>query len=468
MSSKVAELAAQAANLDVPEVDIATGRLSPAEYAENFSDIHPPLDRNKAVIEAGRCLFCHDAPCIEACPTGIQIPIFIKKISTDNVKGAAKTILEANIMGGSCARVCPTEELCEEACVRNTQSGQPIKIGQLQRYAVDGLMQRDDRQIFSRKPKTGKRIAVVGAGPAGLSCAHRLSREGHDVFVFEAKEKAGGLNEYGIAAYKVPDNFAQGEVDYILSLGGIEVKYGQALGKQITLTQLRKDYDAVFLGMGLAGVNALGTEDENMKGVENAVDYIEELRKAQPDLSKLPVGRRIVVIGGGNTAIDIAIQTKRLGAEYVTLVYRRGPENMTATVWEQEFAQTNGVVIKHWAQPKKLIGRHGHVAGIECEYTQLDANGKLMGTGDTFTIEADQVFKAIGQTFVPSPLQDNGKDLLQLTKKGRIAVNDDGLTSLPGVYAGGDCTEGQDLTVAAVEGGKVAAEAIDRFLKGKN
>lgn len=460
--SKVVELAPEG---DSP-IDIKAGRLKADLYAENFSDIHPPLDRNKAIIEANRCLYCFDAPCIEACPTGINIPTFIKKISTDNVKGAAKTILEANIMGGSCARVCPTEELCEEACVRNTQSGQPIKIGQLQRYAVDGLMKRDDRQIFARKPKTGRKIAIVGAGPAGLSCAHRLSREGHDIVVFEAREKAGGLNEYGIAAYKVPDNFAQSEVDYILSLGGIEVRYGQALGKQISLPQLRRDYDAVFLGMGLAGVNALGTEDENLKGVENAVDYIEELRKAK-DLSQLPVGRRVVVIGGGNTAIDIAIQVKRLGAEYVTLVYRRGPDNMTATVWEQEFAQTNGVTIKHWAQPKKLHGHRGHVTAIECEYTQIDGNGKLMGTGDTFTLPADQVFKAIGQTFVPSPLQDNGKDLLQLTKKGRIAVNDDGLTSLPGVYAGGDCTEGQDLTVAAVEGGKVAAVAIDCMLKEK-
>ncbi|MEZ0260839.1 MAG: NAD(P)-dependent oxidoreductase [Alphaproteobacteria bacterium] len=458
--SSVVELAAQAA-----EIDIEAGRLSTAEYAENFSDIHPPLDRNKAIVEANRCLFCYDAPCIEACPTGIQIPIFIKKISTDNVKGAAKTILEANIMGGSCARVCPTEELCEEACVRNTQSGQPIKIGQLQRYAVDGLMKRDDRQIFVRKPKTGKKIAVVGAGPAGLSCAHGLAREGHDVVVFEAREKSGGLNEYGIAAYKVPDNFAQSEVDYILSIGGIEVKHGQALGKQITLQQLRKDYDAVFLGMGHAGVNALGIADEDMKGVESAVDFIEELRKAK-DLSQLPVGRRIIVIGGGNTAIDAAIQAKRLGAEYVTLVYRRGPENMTATVWEQEFAQTNGVVIKHWAMPKMLVSNRGHVTGMEFEYTQLDANGKLMGTGDTFTIAADQVFKAIGQTFVASPIQDNGKDLLQLTKKGRIATNDDGLTSLPGVYAGGDCTEGQDLTVSAVEGGKVAAVAINTMLKG--
>lgn len=456
--TNVAELAAEAA-----DIDIAVGRLTAPEYAENFSDIHPPLDRNKAVVEANRCLFCFDAPCIEACPTGIQIPQFIKKISTDNIKGAAKTILEANIMGGSCARVCPTEELCEEACVRNTQSGQPIKIGQLQRYAVDGLMKRPDRQIFLRKPRTGRKIAVVGAGPAGLSCAHGLAREGHDVTVYEAREKAGGLNEYGIAAYKVPNNFAQEEVDYILSIGGIEIKYNHALGREVTLGQLRKDYDAVFLGMGLAGVNALGVEGENLEGVESAVDFIEQLRKTS-DLSKLPIGRRVIVIGGGNTAIDAAIQAKRLGAEFVTLVYRRGPENMTATVWEQEFAQTNGVVIKHWAMPKSLKSSRGHVTGMEFEYTQLDDKGKLMGTGDTFTLPADQVFKAIGQTFVPTPL---GADMMQLTPKGRIAVNDDGLTTLPGVWAGGDCIEGQDLTVSGVEGGKVAAASINAYLLNK-
>jgi dihydropyrimidine dehydrogenase (NAD+) subunit PreT len=457
--SKLAELAVEAA-------DIKTGRLSPSQYADNFSDIHPPLDRNSAVIEANRCLFCYDAPCIQACPTSIDIPVFIKKISTDNVKGAAVTILNSNIMGGACARVCPVEELCEQACVRNTQSGQPIKIGQLQRYATDHLFSRKDAQVFKRKPATGKKIAVVGAGPAGLSCAHKLAQEGHNIVIFEARPKAGGLNEYGIAAYKVPNDFAQKEVDYILSLGGIEIKYNHALGKQITLAQLRKDYDAVFLGMGLAGVNALGMDAESLKGVENAVDYIEALRVAK-DKSKLPVGRRVVVIGGGNTAIDMAIQIKRLGAEDVTLVYRRGPENMTATDWECELAQNNDVRIKHWSIPKKLIGSQGHVTGIEFEYAQLDSKGKLMGTGDTYTLPADQVFKAIGQTFVPSPLQDNGKDILQLTSKNRIAVNEDKQTSLSGVWAGGDCIEGQDLTVAAVEGGKIAAISIDRALKEK-
>jgi glutamate synthase (NADPH/NADH) small chain len=216
----------------------------------------------------------------------------------------------------------------------------------------------------------------------------------------------------------------------------------------------------------MKGVNALGLEAEDLTGVENAVDYIEKLRQAK-DLGKLPVGRHIVVIGGGNTAIDIAIQTKRLGAEYVTLVYRRGAEEMSATHHEQEFAQTNGVLIKHWAQPKRLLGFQGHVTGVEFEYTQLDQNSKLMGTGDTFSIPADMVFKAIGQTFVAAPLRENGRDLLQLTKKGRIAVNEDAQTSLPDVWAGGDCTEGQDLTVAAVEDGKIAAIAINRALKEK-
>ncbi|TVQ83374.1 MAG: NAD(P)-dependent oxidoreductase [Micavibrio sp.] len=448
----------------VPETpDIAVGRLSPEEYRENFSDLMPPLDRRRAIIEADRCYFCYDAPCIEACPTGIDIPSFIHKISTDNVKGAATDILTANIMGGACARVCPVEELCEDACVRNTQNGQPVKIGRLQRYAVDGLMAREDKQIFTRKAPTGKKIAVVGGGPAGMSCAHRLATLGHDVVVFEAKPKAGGLNEYGIAAYKLPDNFAQKELDYILSIGGIEIRNDHALGDKIRLEELRRDFDAVFLGTGLSGVNQLGLDGEDLQGVENAVDYIAELRQAK-DLSKLPVGRKIVVIGGGNTAIDIAIQTKRLGAEDVTLVYRRSEKDMNATWHEQELAQNNGVVIKHWAQPKRLIGWNGHVRQIEFEYTQLDADGKLTGTGDTFTLLVDTVFKAIGQHFVPSPLQEGGKDLLAITPKGKIAVNEDRQTSLDDVWAGGDCIEGQDLTVAAVEDGKIAALAIDRAL----
>ena len=443
--------------------DIQAGRLRPDDYVDNFNDVHPPLDRKRALIEAARCYYCYDAPCVEACPTGIDIPSFIRKISTDNIKGSAVDILSENIMGGACARVCPTEILCEGSCVRNTQEEKPVNIGELQRYATDHLMEAGD-QVFERAAASGKKVAVVGGGPAGLSAAHRLSMLGHEVVVFEAREKAAGLNEYGIAAYKVPNDFAQREVDFILSLGGIELRCGQAIGKDFSLTELRRDYDAVFLSMGMAGVNALELENEDLEGVVDAVDYIAQLRQSA-DLANLPVGRKVVVIGGGNTAIDIAVQTKRLGAEDVTLVYRRGKDNMNATWHEQDFAQLNGVKIKHWAQPSKLIGQDGQVKEIEFEYTQLDDNGRLMGTGDHFTLLVDQVFKAIGQSFVPAPLINGSAEVLEVSGD-RIAVNEDRKTSLPNVWAGGDCVAGEDLTVSAVQDGKVAAEAIDRHLRG--
>ncbi len=443
--------------------DIAVGRLAPAEYAANFGDVEAPLDGKRALIDASRCFFCHDAPCIEACPTGIDIPGFIRKIATSNVKGAATTILRENIFGGACARVCPTEVLCEQACVRNHSEDKPVNIGALQRYATDHLFAAG-AQPFARAAASGKRVAVVGGGPAGLACAHRLAMLGHAVTVFEAKEKLGGLNEYGVAAYKVANDFAQREVAFVLSLGGIEAQCGKALGRDVTLAQLRKDYDAVFLGMGLAGVNALQAEGEQLAGVEDAVAYIARLRQAV-DKSKLPVGRRIVVIGGGNTAIDIAVQSKRLGAEDATIVYRRGPEQMSATAHEQEFAQTNGVTIKHWAKPARLLGEGGRLRAAEFEYTRLDG-GKLVGTGERFTLAADTLFKAIGQTFAPDPLVDGAQQTLDL-KNGRIAVNAERQTSLPGVFAGGDCVSGgQDLTVQAVQDGKLAAHAIDRYLRG--
>ena len=440
--------------------DIAAGRLERARYRSNFGDLHPPLAREQALVEANRCYFCHDAPCVEACPTGIDIPGFIRKIATDNVTGSGLRILEANIFGGACARVCPTEILCERACVRTAQEGDPIQIGRLQRYATDPIL-AESTHPFARAKTSGKTIAVVGGGPAGLSCAHRLARLGHEVTVFEARERLGGLNEYGVAEYKVPDRFARREVDFILGIGGIAAKPNHALGRDLSLTQLRRDYDAVFLGMGLAGVKALECEGENLAGVANAVDYIAQLRGAD-DLARLAVGRRIVVIGGGNTAIDIAVQTKRLGAEDVTMVYRRGPESMGATAHEQEFAQVNGVKIRHWAKPVRLYAGDGHVVSAQFEYTRLDG-GRLVGTGERFALPADMVFKAIGQSFVADPL---GADALDI-ENGRIQVDDRFRTSVPGVWAGGDCVaRGQDLTVEAVEHGKRAAIAIDAALRG--
>ena len=443
--------------------DIASGRLTPEEYAANFSDLHPPLDGHQAFVEADRCYFCYDAPCIEACPTGIDIPNFIRKIQTGNLKGSTVTILEQNIFGGACARVCPTEVLCERACVRNLGEDKPVAIGLLQRYATDWLFDRHI-QPFARAPRSGKRVAVVGGGPAGLACAHRLAMLGHDVAVFEARPKLGGLNEYGIAAYKVSQDFAQREVNFILSIGGIEPRTGVTLGRDVSLTQLRRDFGAVFLGLGLAGVNALQAEGEGLSGVIDAVTYIAELRQTK-DKSRLSVGRRVVVIGGGNTAIDIAVQTKRLGAEDVTIVYRRGPGQMGATHHEQEFAQVNGVKIKHWARPARAVGANGHVAEVEFEYTGLDASGRLVGTKSGFTLPADQLFKAIGQTFVADPVAGDAVQPLEV-RNGRILVDEARATSLPGVYAGGDCVAGVDLTVTAVEDGKIAAHSIDKYLHG--
>jgi len=438
--------------------DIAAGRLPEEAYAENFSDLHPLLEPHEAQVEADRCYFCYDAPCAQACPTGIDIPQFIRQISTGNPTGSAKTIFDENILGGMCARVCPTETLCEQVCVREEAEGKPVKIGQLQRYATDHYMAENQTTPFTRAASTGRKVAVVGAGPAGLSCAHRLAVHGHDVTLFDAREKAGGLNEYGIASYKSVDNFAAREVEFILSIGGIELKTGMRLGDNLDLAGLRAAYDAVFLGIGLGGVNALGLDGEDKDGAIDAVDYIADLRQAT-DLSTLPVGRQIVVIGGGMTAVDIAVQTKLLGAEDVTIAYRRGQGRMNASEYEQHLAQTSGVKIMTWAQPKALIAENGAITAIELERTR-EQNGSLIGTNDIVTLPADMVFKAVGQTLVQTDLGD----ALTL-EKGRIAVDADRKTSLADVWAGGDCVlDGEDLTVAAVEDGKIAAESINAAL----
>ncbi len=440
---------------------VRSRRLSDEEIARNFSDMHPPLGRSEALIEADRCYFCFDAPCTTACPTGIDIPGFIQKIRSDNITGSAHTILRENIMGGMCARVCPTEVLCEEACVRNTHEDKPVNIGLLQRYATDPVFD-ENIPLFERGPESGKRVAIVGGGPAGLSCAHRLSVFGHSSIVFNRNEKPGGLNEYGIAAYKTVNDFAQREVEYILSIGGIEVRNNAALGEDVTLAELQKNYDAVFLGFGLGSVNDLGLADENIDGVLNAVDYIAELRQAK-DKGDLPVGDHIVVIGGGMTAIDIAVQTKRLGAEHVDIVYRRGPEEMGASRYEQKFAQTSGVKIHYWAKPVKLLTAE-RIAGVEFEQTTLDKDGKMTGTGERYSLNADVVFKAIGQSLSEEAL-GSITGTLEL-QHGRIITDGDRKTSLPGVWAGGDCVYGSDdLTVTAVQDGKIAAIAMDQYLR---
>jgi glutamate synthase (NADPH/NADH) small chain len=435
---------------------IAAGRLDPDTLSENFADLHPPLDGHEALVAADRCYFCHDAPCITACPTSIDIPLFIRQIATGTPEAAAKTIFDQNILGGMCARVCPTETLCEEACVREAAEGKPVLIGQLQRYATDTLMAAGVHP-YERAVPTGKKIAVVGAGPAGLACAHRLAMKGHDVDLLDAREKGGGLNEYGIAAYKSVDGFAEAELDWLMKIGGIRLLTGRALGRDLTLDELRGDYDAVFLGMGLSGVNALRSAGEDKAGVLDAVGFISELRQAG-DLAALPVGRNVVVIGGGMTAIDAAVQSKLLGAENVTVVYRRDRAAMPASRYEQDLAASKGVRFVFNAMPVEVIG-NGSVAGLRCEYTRSEGRS-LTGTGETFDLPADQVLKAIGQALEGAP------DGIEIAG-GKIAVTGAGRSSVAGVWAGGDCASGgEDLTVTAVAEGRDAAEDIHATLMG--
>ncbi len=427
---------------------IVAHRLEPDSYAANFSDHQPVFAPHEARVAADRCYFCHDAPCMTACPTSIDVPLFIRQIATGTSDAAAKTIFSQNILGGMCARVCPTEQLCEQACVREVAEGKPVEIGRLQRFATDGLMAKGVHP-FSRAAATGKKIAVVGAGPAGLACAHRLALKGHEVTIYEARAKAGGLNEYGIATYKTADNFAAREVEWLLQIGGITLKTGVMLGRDVELAALEADFDAVFLGIGLGGVNALGLANEGLAGVQSAVDFIETLRQAA-DKSTLAVGRDVVVIGGGMTAVDAAVQSKLLGANSVTMVYRRGKENMSASPYEQDHATASGVRIIYGAAPVRVLGEAA-VEGVEFAYTSQGENGLTMG--ETFVLRADHVLKAIGQKLDTAPIAKAGSKLVPHQGK---------------VWAGGDCAAGgEDLTVTAVAEGRDAAEAINAFLQGE-
>ena len=433
---------------------VAAQRLGEVDCQRNFCEMHTPLEGNAARVEAERCYFCFDAPCTEACPTGIDIPGFIRMIANGNPVGAAGLILEENIMGGTCARACPVETLCEGVCVRNHGDDRPVNIGLLQRFAVDEALEQNTA-FFSRGEPSGRTVGVVGAGPAGLACAHRLAVLGHDVVVYEARPKSGGLNEYGLAAYKMLNGFAQRETDFITSLGGIEIVHETTLGKDVTLDELQERHDALFLGIGLGGGNTLGITGEEAEGVADAVGFIDNLRQADR-LSSVPGGRQVVVIGGGMTAIDAAVQARLLGAEEVTIVYRRGPEAMKASIVEQEFAKIRGVSIRYWAQPGKVLLADGRAVGVE-----FQANGDS-ASDETFVIPADMVLKAIGQ----GPHLERTESAGGFELAGdRLVVNEERQTSCPGIWAGGDCIAGgDDLTVTAVQDGKVAANAIHQAL----
>jgi glutamate synthase (NADPH/NADH) small chain len=449
---------------------ILNNRLPEKQYAENFSDIHPAFENKEAaLVEANRCIFCYDAPCTKSCPTGINVPKFIKQITTDNIKGSAHTIFISNIFGGGCSRVCPVEKLCEGSCVYNLLHEKPIEIAKLQRWSTEPAIE-NKWKLFERKKlsispsgKGAKKVAIVGAGPAGLSCAHVLSREGVDVTVFEKENKGGGLMTYGIAAYKVTPKFCQDEVDFITSLGGIEIKYDHSLGKDFTLADLQKEYDAVYLGIGVGLANQLNIPGEELDGVEDAISFIYDIRtKGYPNV---PVGDNVAVIGMGMTAIDAATQAKRLGAKEVTMVYRRTEAQKNCTQVELDIAKLDGCKMQWLAAPVAIEGENGKVKALICDVMKLgasDYSGKPapIRTGETVTIECDMVIKATGQSPFMELVEANGIE----NSKGKIIVKDKAATNIQGVFAGGDAVNGGKEVVDAVQAGKDGAAAILEFL----
>jgi glutamate synthase (NADPH/NADH) small chain len=439
-------------------------KLGPEAATANMAEIAPRYTPQEAVIEANRCLFCFDAPCIQACPTGIDIPTFIRKITSGNLIGSARTILSANILGSSCARVCPTEVLCEGACVVLDREGEAVKIGRLQRYATDAVAGKGTNLLKAPAKKSGKRVAVLGGGPAGLGCAAELAQLGHEVVVFDKKPKAGGLNTYGIAYYKMKPEVSLEEVALVESLG-VNFRCGAEVGKDISVDQIQKEFDAIFVGLGLGKGAKLNVPGEDLPEVVEALDFIEQIH-TRP-LHDVSVGDRVAVVGGGNTAIDAVTQARRLGAREAVIVYRRSQTEMSAYQFEQELAKTDGARFLFNAAPVEILanGSH-HVSGLKLARTEVK-NGKVqILPGSEFVEPFDMVIKAIGEEKQANLLKRLFPNL-ELHPNGVVKRNfDNGQTNLPNVFAGGDCANGGREVVNAVAEGKKAARGIHAFLGG--
>ncbi len=439
-------------------------KLSPAQYEENFAEISPRMTPRQAALEGARCLYCFDAPCIQACPTRIDVPSFIQKISTGNLQGSARVILEANILGHSCGRVCPTEVLCEGACVMNERGEEPIEIGRLQRYAVDYVLDRNIR-LFDAGAANGKRVACVGAGPASLACAAQLARIGYQVTILDRHELPGGLDTYGIAAYKLRAANALREVEMVRELG-VEFRQRVEIGRDLAFPQLEKEFDAIFLGVGLGETWDLALPGEDLAGVFGAIEFNESTKSLA--FEEVKIGRRVACIGAGNTAIDVVTAARRLGAEIVHLVYRRGENEMSAFRYEYNLAKLDGVTFHWFAQPVRILGDAGQVKAIECVRTQVPQGSALGGKnisvipGSEFRLDVDMVVRAIGQ----KPVTEIFRAIpgIELRPNGTIVASERHQTGHPKYFAGGDCTNGGKEVVDAVAEGMVAARGIDAWL----
>nr|WP_216830575.1 NAD(P)-dependent oxidoreductase [Alkalihalobacterium elongatum] len=440
--------------------------MSLVDLKKNFEEVHPSLSNQEAIEEANRCLYCYDAPCITACPTGIDIPTFIKKIASENLKGSAKTIMTSNPIGASCARVCPTEELCEGACVLN-HSTKPIMIGNLQRFATDWAI-KNEQVLFKAGQKNGKKVAIVGGGPAGLSAARELALLGYQVTIFEAEKEAGGLNTYGIVSFRLPQAISFWEVDQVKSLD-VEIRTNTRVGKDVSVIELTENYDAVILAIGMSSVPQLGIDGEDLDGVYDAIDFVKETKEKVSDHL---LGKRAVVIGAGNTAIDGATCSVRLGAENVKILYRRTEAEMTAYDFEYEFAKQDGVEFRWLTAPKRIVGdENGKVTAIECikmELGEPDEGGRrrpLPVEGSEFTLQVDAVIKAIGQSRYIQLIEQFGLE----HDGGVVKINEETFqTSNEKIFACGDVIfgkgQGEAMVVSAAQQGKETAYAIHKQL----
>lgn len=442
-----------------------TGGQISLNLTDNFKEIHPGLTKREAIEEANRCLYCYDAPCIKACPTSIEIPKFIKKIASGNLKGSAKTILEANPVGASCARVCPTEELCEGACVLNNET-KPISIGHLQRYATDWAMQQR-KPLFEVGERNGKKVAIIGSGPAGLSAARELSLLGYQVTIFEAEKEAGGLNRYGIVSFRLPTEVVQWEVEQVKQLN-VDIKTNTVVGIDITTEELLNQFDRVVVAVGMGNVPHLGIEGETLKGVYDAIEFVKRTKMEEP--TNELVGKKVIIIGAGNTAIDAATTAVRLGAANVKIVYRRTKNEMTAYQFEYDFAKQDGVEFRWLTAPTKIIrNEQNEVVGLECikmDLGEIGLDGRQKPVPiqqSEFVLETDVVIKAIGQSRHIQLIERFGLD----HSKGVVEVNPETYqTSQEKVYACGDVVfgngQGEAMVVTAAQQGKEVAKAIHR------